>query len=202
VKITSCRFEAAAGRPQDAPRSRGPRVVLLGRSNVGKSTLINRLVGARGLARTSSQPGRTQTINFYRVNDAWYLVDLPGYGYAKVPAAVREAWGPMVEGFLDREKERIALALLVVDARREPMESDRMMRDWLDARGIPWVAVAVKADKLTASERGRAGRAIGREFGDGDGGDARPVMVSAKDTSGIRELWRHLDVALAASGAA
>jgi GTP-binding protein len=201
LKVTSCRFERAAGRPQDQPRLRGPLVVLLGRSNVGKSTLINRLVGARGLARTSSQPGRTQTINFYLVNETWFLVDLPGYGYARVPAAVQRSWGPMVEGFLDREGRRVALAILVVDARREPMDSDRQMRDWLEARDIPWVVAAVKADKLSARERARAVRDLEREFG-APGGTGRPVMVSAGDAGGIRELWRHLDAALAAVGAA
>jgi GTP-binding protein len=196
VKITSCRFERAAGRPQDQPRFRGPCVVLLGRSNVGKSTLINRLVGARALARTSSEPGRTQTINFYRVNEAWFLIDLPGYGWARVPAEVRRAWGPLVSGFLDREAERIALALLVVDARREPMESDLQMREWLDDRHIPWLLAAVKADKLGARELARARKALTEGFGTG------AVMVSAEETSGIRELWKHLDAALAAKGAA
>jgi GTP-binding protein len=196
VKITSCRFERAVGRPQDQPRFRGPCIVLLGRSNVGKSTLINRLCGARSLARTSSEPGRTQTINFYRVNEAWFLVDLPGYGWARVPAEVRRAWGPKVEGFLDREAERIALALLVVDARREPMESDLEMREWLDDREIPWLLTAVKADKLGARELARARKAMVEGFGT----DA--VMVSADDASGIRELWKHLDAALAGAGAA
>ena len=199
MKITSCRFEQAAGRPQDEPRFRGPCVVLLGRSNVGKSTLINRLVNATGLARTSSQPGRTQTINFYRVNESWFFVDLPGYGYAKVPVAVRRAWGPMVEGFLDRARDRIAMALLVVDARRQPVDSDLQMREWLQARRIPYVVAAVKSDKLSASERARAARALEQGFGASTGAD-RPVMISSRDASGIRELWKQVDTVLSATG--
>jgi GTP-binding protein len=197
LKITSSRFEVAAHRPEDEPRAPGPDVVFLGRSNVGKSSLINRLLGARGLARTSSQPGRTQSVNFYRVNERFNFVDLPGYGYAKVPAAVRRNWGPMVEGFLERRRERIALALLVVDARHEARELDRTMRDWLEAKRIPFLVAATKADKLSGNGRARAARAIGEGLAGSAVGP--PVLVSAQTGLGERAVWRHLDRALAAS---
>lgn len=195
LKITSTRFEVAAYRPGDEPRASGPDVIFLGRSNVGKSSLINRLLGVRGLARTSSQPGRTQSVNFYRINERFNFVDLPGYGYAKVPAEVRRAWGPMVEGFLERRGKRIALALLVVDARHEPSELDRTMRDWLEAKEIPYLVAATKADKLSGNGRARAERAVGQSLGASAAGG--PVLVSAQTGLGARAIWSHLDRALA-----
>jgi len=194
LRITSSRFEVSAYRPQDEPRAAGPDVVFLGRSNVGKSSLINRLLGTRGLARTSSQPGRTQSVNFYRINEKFHFVDLPGYGYARVPAEVRGGWGAMVEGFLERRRARIALALLVVDARHTPGELDRTMRDWLEAKRIPYVVAATKADKLSGNGRTQAARAVGEALGGGaaDG----PVLVSARTGLGTRAIWSHLDRAL------
>ena len=164
---------------------------------MGKSSLINRLLGTKGLARTSSQPGRTQSVNFYRVNDACYFVDLPGYGYAKVPERVRKSWGPMVESFLERRRERIALALVLVDARHAPTGLDRTMRDWLEAKSIRYLVVVTKADKLSGNQRALATRMFNKVFG----GESRtaPVLVSPSSGLGIREIWRHLDQALGAA---
>jgi GTP-binding protein len=152
------------------------------------------LLGAKGLARTSSQPGRTQSVNFFRVNERCHFVDLPGYGYAKVPEAVRRAWGPMVEGFLERRAERIALAFLVVDARHEPAKLDATMLEWLEARDVPYLVAATKSDKLSGNGRARAIRTV-REKLPGTP-VAGPVLVSAESGLGIREVWRHLDRAL------
>jgi len=171
--------------------------VFLGRSNVGKSSLINRLLGVRKLARTSSTPGRTQSVNFYRVNEALNFVDLPGYGYARVPESVRQSWGPMVEGFLERRRERIALATLVVDARHEPTRLDRTMKDWLEAKGIPYLVAATKADKLSGNGRARAARAM-RQGLEGQA-VAGPVLVSSETGFGVKEIWKILDRVLAAS---
>jgi GTP-binding protein len=196
LRIVSSRFERAASKAEDEPRAAGPDVVFVGRSNVGKSALINRLLGAKELARTSARPGRTQTINFYRVNESCYFVDLPGYGYAAVPESVRRSWKPMVEGFLDRRRERISITVLVVDARRDPTELDRVMRDWLAAKRIPYVVAVTKVDKLSASQRSRAERVI--EAGLGDSRQTAPrVMVSARSGLGIAQLWRHIDAAVA-----
>ena len=185
----------AAYRPEDEPTAPGPDVVFLGRSNVGKSSLINSLLGEKGLARTSSQPGRTQSVNFYRVNDAWHFVDLPGYGYAKVPESVRRAWKPMVEGYLKRRQERIALALLVVDSRHEASPLDLTMRDWLETERIDYLIVATKADKLSGNARERARRALARQL---DGAPlAEPILYSAKTGLGNKPVWRFLDRALA-----
>jgi GTP-binding protein len=197
LKIDECRFDRASVRAEDEPRPMGGDIVFLGRSNVGKSTLINGLLGAKGLARTSNTPGRTQTVNFYRVNRVHFFVDLPGYGYARAPKVVREQWGPMVEGFLERRREAIALALVLVDARHEPSELDRVMLTWLVERDIPCLVVAVKADKLSGNDRSKAERALRLAFPTARDGVA-PFLVSATTSFGIKELWRHVDNALAA----
>ena len=172
--------------------------MLLGRSNVGKSALINRLLGVRGLARTSSAPGRTQSVNFYRVNERWNFVDLPGYGYARVPLAVRESWKPMIEGALARRRARIALALLVVDARHAASDLDRTMHDWLRAEGLPFLVVATKSDRMSGNARAVAQRRVREEFTADGFGDA--VLVSAESGLGIEAVWRHLDRALEGAG--
>jgi GTP-binding protein len=191
LRIDSCKFEIAAYGPRDYPRRPGHDVVFMGRSNVGKSSLINRMLGVRGLARTSSQPGRTQSVNFYRVNERCYFVDLPGYGYAKAPAEVRSSWKPMVEGFLDARKERIALALLIVDARHAASPLDITMRDWLNAKGIRYIVTATKSDKLSGNGRARATRTLSESLG------SEPLLVSAQTALGIPRIWKFLDQALA-----
>ena len=195
MKIDDCRFERAAAKAEDEPRPLGGDVVFLGRSNVGKSTLINGLLGVRGLARTSSTPGRTQTVNFYRVNRAHYFIDLPGYGYARAPKAVRETWGPMVEGFLERRRGTIALAVVLVDARHEPSGMDHQMLEWLVDRDIPRIVVGVKSDKLSGNERTRAAKRLREAFPTEDGA-IPPALVSAVSGYGIKELWRTVDDAL------
>jgi GTP-binding protein len=196
LRVVSSRFERAAARPADEPRAAGPDVVFMGRSNVGKSSLINGLLGASRLARTSAVPGRTRTINFYRVNESCYFVDLPGYGYAKVSAAVRRSWRPMVEGYLERRRRRIALALLVVDAQVEATDLDLTMRDWLASRRIPFVVAATKADRLSASGRARAARRLALSFGADPA--LGPLLVSPRTGLGLRRLWASLDAALRA----
>jgi GTP-binding protein len=197
LKIDDCRFDRATARAEDEPRPLGGDVVFLGRSNVGKSSLINGLLGVQGLARTSSTPGRTQTVNFYRVNRTHFFVDLPGYGYARAPKSVREQWGPMVEGFLERRREAIALAIVLVDARHDPSSLDQTMLTWLVDRDIPRIVVGVKADKLSGNDRSKSDRALRRVFETAEGGVA-PFLVSAFTGLGIKELWRHVDEALAA----
>ena len=197
MKIDDCRFERATTRAEDEPRPRDGDVVFLGRSNVGKSTLINGLLGVKGLARTSSTPGRTQTVNFYRVNSGHFFVDLPGYGYARAPKAVRETWGPMVEGFLERRKSAIAVAVVLVDARHEPSELDGTMLQWLVDRDIPRIVVGVKADKLSGNARPAAERMLRTTFPT-DGEGTAPFLVSAVTGLGIGKLWKELDGALAA----
>jgi GTP-binding protein len=197
MRVTESCFARAAVKAEDEPKAAAGDVVFLGRSNVGKSSLINRLLDAPGLARTSSTPGRTQTVNFYRVNGRHYFVDLPGYGYARAPAAVRRTWGGMIEGFLTRRRNAIAAAVVLVDARRGVGDLDRVMLGWLVDRNIPIVVVGVKADKLGTNARSAAARDLVAALPVEEGGIA-PFLVSAVTGLGIAELWKQIDAALAA----
>ncbi|MFO7311581.1 MAG: ribosome biogenesis GTP-binding protein YihA/YsxC [Bacillota bacterium] len=157
------RLLATAVKPEQWPRHRLPEVALAGRSNVGKSSLINHLVNAP-VARTSNTPGRTQTINFYSIDDRLCLVDLPGYGYAKVPERIRRQWAPMIETYLTARENLIGI-LQVVDIRHPPTADDKTMAQWLKQRGLPAIAVATKADKIARGHwQGRV-EAVARDLG-------------------------------------
>ena len=156
MKIVSARFDRSAFRAEDEPKDPGPDVVFLGRSNVGKSSLINRLLGSRGLARTSSTPGRTQSVNFYRVNEALWFVDLP-VRFAKVPPAVQRTWGGMIEGVLRRRRGRIASGVLLVDARAVRLGAGSHHAGMAREFGLDPVIAVTKADKLSGNGRAAAG---------------------------------------------
>jgi GTP-binding protein len=151
VKISSARFLKSATRPDDFPRDQRPEIAFCGRSNIGKSSLLNTLTDVRGLARTSSSPGRTQTINFFLIDDRIYFVDLPGYGFAKVPKAVKANWGTMIERYL-RHRDQLKLAVMLVDSRMPPTDSDVMMKEWLDHHQIPNAVVLTKIDKISRNQ--------------------------------------------------
>jgi GTP-binding protein len=155
VKISSARFVKSATRPDDFPRDQRSEIAFCGRSNIGKSSLLNTLTNVQGLARTSSSPGRTQTINFFAVDEHIYFVDLPGYGYAKVPKAVKEGWGAMIEGYL-RDRKQLKLAVMLVDSRMPPTESDVTMKQWLDHYRIPNTVVLTKIDKISRNQLSQA----------------------------------------------
>lgn len=186
MKVSSATFVKSANSPEHYPRDGRPEVAFMGRSNVGKSSLINSLLGVRGLARTSSTPGRTQLINFFLINDAFYFVDLPGYGYARVPRDVKKHWGPMVEKYL-ATRLGLVLSILITDSRHEPTELDLLMKEWLEARGKPFIIVATKADKLSSNQLRassvRASAVLGSdEF----------VAYSAVTGSGAARLWKEI----------
>lgn len=145
MKVTSAKFAKSATSPEHYPRDGRPEIAFIGRSNVGKSSLINSLLGVRGLARTSSTPGRTQLINFFLINDAFYFVDLPGYGYARVPRDVKKHWGPMVEKYL-ATRPNLMLSIVITDSRHEPTELDLLMKEWLEASEKPFIIVATKVE--------------------------------------------------------
>jgi len=168
-------------------------VALAGRSNVGKSSLINTLVNRKDLVRTSKDPGRTRMLGFIRVERRVVLVDLPGYGYAKVSRAERARWAPMVENYL-AERRELALVLLLIDSRREPDDIERDFVAWLGERGIPVAVVATKVDKLGRSERSRNLRTIGTAL-DLPVGDV--LGFSSMTGEGKRELWGKIDARLA-----
>lgn len=149
--IKNASLETVCGITSKIPDSRLPEVAFAGKSNVGKSSLINGLMNRKSLARTSSQPGKTQTINFYNINNALYLVDLPGYGYAKAGVKVKEQWGKMVENYLHRSKQ-LKCVFHLIDIRHEPSENDRMMYDWILQNGYRPVVIATKLDKIKKSQ--------------------------------------------------
>ncbi len=155
MRISSARFVKSAKQANDFPKDRKPEIVFCGRSNSGKSSLLNALTNSQGLARTSASPGRTQLINFFLVDGQTYYVDLPGYGYAKVPKGIRDTWGEMVEGYL-RNREPLKLAIMLVDSRIPPTDSDRTMKKWLDHFGIPNLVVLTKSDKISRNELTKA----------------------------------------------
>ena len=154
VIIKSAVFVKSAVRPENFPEEGWPEVAFAGRSNVGKSSLINVLVNRKGLVRTSSTPGRTQLINFFAINESRFLVDLPGYGFAQVPLAVKRQWGPMVQSYLERRSTLRAVVLLF-DIRRIPREEDLQLLDWLEAGNIPTIPVITKIDKVSRGQRAR-----------------------------------------------
>jgi len=151
MRIKSAVFVTSAPGPEQYPRDGRPEIAFIGRSNVGKSSLINSLLDSKGLARTSSTPGRTQLINFFLINDSFYFVDLPGYGWARAPEHIRRAWGPMVEHYL-ATRSNLVLSILITDSRRGPTTLDLQMKEWLIGTGKPFVVVSTKSDKLNANQ--------------------------------------------------
>jgi GTP-binding protein len=205
VNHKSVTFAGSAGSPDQFPRDGLPEVALLGRSNVGKSSLLNAIAGTKGVARTASAPGRTRAVNFFRVSEArrpagagrgdLYLVDLPGYGYAKAPRAVREGFERLVVSYL-LGRDALRLCVFIVDARHEPTERDEALRSWLDHHALPYVVAANKIDALTRDACGRRQASLAR----GLASRARAVLpVSAARGSGLEALWNTIRGAAFAS---
>jgi GTP-binding protein len=149
---------------EQMPKDRKPQIAFAGRSNVGKSSLLNKLVSRKKLAKVSQTPGKTRAINFFDINDAFYMVDLPGYGYAKVSKSEQASWGKMIEEYLMQCEQLIGLVLLI-DCRREPTPEDLELIDWLAQRGLPAMIVITKTDKLTRDKTNRRVAAIEKELG-------------------------------------
>jgi GTP-binding protein len=180
----AARFIISAARPEQFPRGAEPEIAFLGRSNVGKSSLLNALVGADGLAAISSRPGRTQLINFFEVDGGYRFVDLPGYGFAKVPPEISKSWKGLIESYL-LDRRNLGLAILLLDARRAWMEKDVDLREWLQAHRVPFLVVATKIDKLKSqSERHQSQKALRKGYT----GDL--LECSAVTGRGVREIWQ------------
>ena len=158
MNVTKAEIIISAVSSKQYPQDHLPELVLLGRSNVGKSSFVNTLIRRRNLARTSSQPGKTQTMNFYQINDLFRFVDMPGYGYARVSKKSREKWGVMIETYLQK-RENLAGVFLLVDSRHEPSEDDELMFNWLTYHGLVPTVVMTKFDKLNAMRK----RAVDRK---------------------------------------
>ena len=188
--IKNVTLEIVCGVTSKVPDTAYAEVAFAGKSNVGKSSLINALMNRKALARTSAQPGKTQTINFYNINDAMYLVDLPGYGYAKASEEVKAKWGKMIENYLHTSKQLKAVFLLI-DIRHDPSANDRMMYEWMVYQGFAPIIIATKLDKIKRSQIQKNVKAI-RE-----GLNVQPgttiIPFSAETKQGRDEIWKLID---------
>jgi GTP-binding protein len=192
MKILSAEFVTSATEPPHYPPEGLPEIAFAGRSNVGKSSLVNILVNRRHLVKTSSTPGRTQTINFFDINKCLTFVDLPGYGYARVPEAVKKKWGPMIETYLSGRRTLKAV-VVIMDSRRTPREEEQNLIDWLEHYSIAKILVLTKADKLSKNRQNQQ-RAIYAEKLRVDKDNL--ILFSAKSRLGRDDLWQAIEKCL------
>lgn len=197
MKILSAEYVKSVARLEDLPRDRLPQIAFAGRSNVGKSTLLNVLFNRRNLAYVSATPGKTQTLNFYRVNRQFYFVDLPGYGYAKSSKSLRRQWQGLIESYLTGVEE-LRLVVVLVDVRHPLQYPDAQLLEWLRLQGRPFIVVATKADKLSGSELQKNMTGLCAALGEMDFG--KMVSFSAKTGQGKEEVWRLLQGVLGGVG--
>lgn len=191
--IKEVKLETVCGVTSKIPDNTLPEVAFAGKSNVGKSSLINALMNRKALARTSAQPGKTQTINFYNINGAMYLVDLPGYGYARVSESEKAKWGKMIENYLHTSRQ-LRRVFLLIDIRHNPSDNDKLMYDWIVSQGFDPVIVATKLDKIKRSQKDKCVRAIREGLQVKPG--TRIVPFSAQTKTGREEIWQIMDEAI------
>jgi GTP-binding protein len=193
MKVNHVEFIISAVGPKQYPQEGLPEIALAGRSNVGKSTLINSLINRKNLARTSSKPGKTQTLNFYRIENAFHFVDLPGYGFAQVSKAEKEKWGKMIEEYLTQRKE-LSLVILLVDIRHPPSKDDQAMYEWLLHYQLPIMVVATKADKISKNQQQKHLKIIKDTLGLVP---EIPLIAHSSETKvGKEEIWKIIDQTL------
>ena len=188
--IKKVNLDIVIGVTSALPQTEYPEVAFAGKSNVGKSSLINALMNRKSYARTSAQPGKTQTINFYNINDCMFLVDLPGYGYANVSTTVKAKWGKMIENYL-KKSNQLKQVFLLIDIRHNPAENDRMMYEWIVSNGYRPVIVATKLDKIKRSQVGKQVKAVRTGLGLKE--DDILIPFSAQTKQGLSELWKLID---------
>ena len=188
--IRSVELETVAGVTSALPKNQLPEVAFAGRSNAGKSSLINALMNRKAYARTSSQPGKTQTINYYRINDQIYCVDLPGYGFARVSREEKEAWGKMIEKYLVTS-EQLAAVFLLLDIRHRPNANDKQMFDWIQYMGYQAIVIATKADKIKRSQIPGQLRQMKEELKADE--DTIIIPFSALTKQGREDIWDLMD---------
>lgn len=188
--IKKVNLDIVIGVTSAIPDTEFPEVAFAGKSNVGKSSLINALMNRKSYARTSSQPGKTQTINLYNINDAMYLVDLPGYGYANASPAVKAKWGKMIEKYL-RQSANLKQVFLLVDIRHDPSENDKMMYNWIVDNGFRPVIIATKLDKLKRSQIAKHVKAVRAGLGLKE--DDILIPFSSQTKQGLDELWNTIE---------
>ncbi len=184
--IKSAELETVCGITSTLPENEKPEVAFAGKSNVGKSSLINALMNRKSLARTSGQPGKTQTINFYHINNEFYYVDLPGYGYAKVSQSIKEKWGKMIEKYL-RMSKQLRCIFLLIDIRHEPSANDKSMYDWIVYNGFQPIIIATKLDKINRSQKEKHLKMIREGLQVSPG--TKVIPFSAETKQGREEIW-------------
>ena len=190
MKVTSADIVISAVRPAQYPETNIPEIALAGRSNVGKSSFINKMLNRKALARTSSKPGKTQTLNFFLINEQLFYVDVPGYGYAKVSKKEREAWGKMIETYIT-SREQLRSVVLLVDLRHAPSKDDVMMYDFLKHYGIPVIIVATKADKIPKGKWDKHAKVV-RETLQIEEGDEL-ILFSSETGMGKEKAWSAIE---------
>ncbi len=188
MKTISATFIKSATRKEHYPKEDLPEVAFVGRSNVGKSSLINCLINRKGLVKTSSTPGKTQLINFFNINHKLVFVDLPGYGYAKVPLSVKKNWGKMIESYL-QSSQNLKLVVFLVDIRRNPVEDERLLMDWFHEFDIPFLTAITKTDKLKKGEITKNQKKIATSL---EITTDSSILCSAKTGLGKKELWKEI----------
>jgi GTP-binding protein len=188
LDIRSVAFHRAAYQPGDFPRDGRPQFAMVGRSNVGKSSLINAVLNRKGIARVSQTPGKTQAVQFYLVNEKFYIVDLPGYGYAKVPKSITASWGDLVRGYLE-SADALKLIFLLLDVRRTPGDHDLQMHQWAGSMNFEERIVLTKSDKLSTNQLTQAKRDIAREL---NIDDAAMIAASVVTKKGIDQIRREI----------
>ena len=192
MKILSAEFVTSAVEPSQYPPESLPEIAFAGRSNVGKSSLINVLVNRKHLVKTSSTPGRTQLVNFFDINDYFTFVDLPGYGYARVPASVKKKWGPMIETYLSGRKT-LKGVVVILDIRRTPREEEHNLIAWLAHYSIARILVLTKADKLSKTKQDKQRAAVARSL---ELDSSELILFSAKSRKGREEVWQAIELLL------
>lgn len=190
MKVTSADIVISAVRPNQYPDTQLPEIALAGRSNVGKSSFINKMLNRKALARTSSKPGKTQTLNFFLINEKLFYVDVPGYGYAKVSKSEREAWGKMIETYIT-SREQLRAVVLLVDLRHSPTKDDVMMYEFLKHYEIPVIIIATKADKIPKGKWEKHAKVV-RETMQIEEGDEL-VLFSSETGMGKEKAWSIID---------
>ena len=190
MKVNNVELTISAVRPEQYPDQGYPEVALSGRSNVGKSSLINTLINRRNYARTSSQPGKTQTLNFYNLEEQLYFVDVPGYGYAKVSQKEREKWARMLETYFE-QRNQLRGVVSLVDARHEPTVLDQQMIEFLHYYNLPILVVGTKVDKIAKSKRNKAESVIRKTLN--LNAEDKVILFSAVDKTGKEEIWNWID---------
>ena len=190
MNVKNPKFEISAVSPKQYPKNELPQIVLVGKSNVGKSSFINTMINRKALARTSSEPGKTRQINFYNIDEKFYFVDLPGYGYSKMSKQEQDKVGSFIEQYLVKSKN-IALVIFLIDIRHNPTENDRLMYDYIIRSGLPFIILANKADKIATTKVEGIVKDLQKKIN--PIGDSKMLPFSAEKKIYTEDVWKIID---------